>query len=74
MTDNNHDPLPPLPNDRPATGDEIDACLEQTDCDLADIRGDIAKLRESMDASLAGDHERAAAILDALDACGDNDS
>lgn len=74
MTDNNHDPLPPLPDDRPATADEIDARLEQTDRDLADIRGDIAKLRESMDASLAGDHERAAEILDELDAGGGDDS
>lgn len=55
-----------LPDDRTATGSEIDARFEQTDRDLADIRGDIAKLRESMRASLDGEHEQAAEILDEL--------
>jgi hypothetical protein len=34
---------------------------------LGEIRGEIAKLRASMRASLHGDHERAAELLDELD-------
>jgi hypothetical protein len=63
---NDGDDMPELPDDRPATGTEIDARLEHTDRELGEIRGEIAKLRESMRASLAGDHERADEILDEL--------
>jgi hypothetical protein len=63
-----NDDLPDLPDDRPATGAEIDARHEQTDRDLETIRGEIAKLRASMRASLDGDHERAAELLDDLEA------
>jgi hypothetical protein len=61
------DDMPDLPDDRPATGSEIDRRLEHTDQELGEIRGEIAKFRESMRASLAGNHERAAELLDELD-------
>lgn len=61
------DDLPPLPDNSIAAGRLIDRRLEQTDDDLAESRREIEVLRASLDASLAGDHERAAALLDELD-------
>lgn len=65
---------PELPKDRDATGDEIDVRLKHTDRELDDIRDDIAKVRESMRASLDGNNQRAAEILDELDADEGDDS
>jgi hypothetical protein len=71
MNDNER---PDLPEAGTATGAEIDARLEHTGRELNRSRSEIAKLRESLDASLDGDHERASEILDELDAMADDES
>jgi len=72
MTDDNEPPE--LSEDRAATGAEIDAGLEHTDRELERSRAEIAKLRESLGASLDGDHARAPENLDEPDAMVDDES
>jgi septal ring factor EnvC (AmiA/AmiB activator) len=62
-----NDDMPELPEHGTASERTIDRRLEQTERDLEQTRDEIAKLRKSIRASLDGDHERAAALLDALD-------
>jgi hypothetical protein len=66
MGDGNHEPTP-LPDEGTATVDEIDRRLDWHDGELADVRDDIDLIQESIQASLDGDHQRAAELLNELE-------